>query len=124
MTRLLTFGILFSTAVNAEIVAKPLILGISVLTLRIVLLAKLVILGFLSSIFLILALYAAFLATSFFTALLSLLKSTEAGANLLITDFYILLFKLLKLIGKLFNLSISNLTTSIFKLAEFDFSAT
>ena len=28
LTKLLTFGILFSTAVNAELVAKPLILGI------------------------------------------------------------------------------------------------
>ena len=53
LTRLLTFGILISTAVNAELVAKPLILSISVLTsfvfvLRIVLVAKLVISGIFS----------------------------------------------------------------------------
>ena len=34
LTRLLTFDILFSTAVNAEVVAKSLILGISVLTIH------------------------------------------------------------------------------------------
>ena len=78
---MLTLGILFSTAVNAEVVAKPLIRGISVLTssifvLRIVLVAKLVISGVLSSIFLILALHSVFLTISFFTTLLSLLKST------------------------------------------------
>ena len=32
LTRFLTFGILYSTAVNAEAVAKPIILGILVLT--------------------------------------------------------------------------------------------
>ena len=68
LTRLLTFGILCSTAVNAEVFAKPLILGTSVLTsfvfvLRIVLVAKLVISGILSSISFILALYSVFLTT-------------------------------------------------------------
>ena len=43
---------------------------------RVVLVAKLVISGTLSSIFFILALYTSFLTTSFFTASLSLLKST------------------------------------------------
>ena len=48
---------MFSTAVNGEVVAKPLMLGILVLTsyifvLRIVLVAKLVTSGVLSSIFL------------------------------------------------------------------------
>ena len=87
MTRLLTFGILFSTAVNAEVVAKPLIPGTSALTsfifvLRMVLVAKIVISSILSSISLILSLYSVFLTTSFFTTLLSLLKSTGTGANL------------------------------------------
>ena len=45
--------------------------------------------------------YTAFLTTSFFTASLSLLKSTGMGANL----------------------SISNLLTSVFKLAKFVFNA-
>ena len=50
---MLILGILFSKAVNTEVVAKPLILGSSVLTsfifvLRIALVAKLVISGILS----------------------------------------------------------------------------
>ena len=45
--------------------------------------------------------YAIFLATSFFTTSLSLLKLTGTGTNL----------------------SISNLSTSVFKLAKFDFGA-
>ena len=116
---MLTFGILLSTTVNAKVVAKPLILGISVLTsfifvLKIVLVAKLVISGILSSIFFILALYSVFLTTSFFTTLLSLLKSTGTGASLSISNLPTLLFTLLKLVGKLFNLLRSNLSTSVF----------
>ena len=111
MTRLLKFGILFSTAVNAEVFAKPLILGISVLTpfifvLRIVLVPKLVISSISSSIFFILALYSVFLRTSFLTTLLSLLKSVGTGANFSICNLSTLLFKLLKSFGKLFNLVI------------------
>ena len=78
MTKLLTLGILFSTAVRALVVAKLVILGISPLTsfilaLRVVLVAKLVISGILSSIFFILALYTSFLTTSFFTTSFNLL---------------------------------------------------
>ena len=62
MTKLLTLGILFSTAVRELVVAKLVMLGISSLTsfilaLRVVLVAKLVI-SVLSSIFFIQALYA------------------------------------------------------------------
>ena len=58
LTKILTLGILFSTALREVLVAKLVILGISpvtliALTLRVVLLAKLVISGILSSIFLI-----------------------------------------------------------------------
>ena len=65
LTKLLTLGILFSTAVNAIVVAKIVILSISnltlfILALRVVLVAKLVISGILSSIFLILALDTSF----------------------------------------------------------------
>ena len=65
LTRLLKVGVIFSTAVNEEVVAKPLILVISDLTsfifvLRIVLVAKLVISSILPSIFLILALHLIF----------------------------------------------------------------
>ena len=70
-TKLLTLGILFSTAVRALVAATLVILGISPLTsiilaLRVVLAANLVILGILPSIFFILALYTSFLTTSFF----------------------------------------------------------
>ena len=62
LTKLLTIGILFSTAVRALVVAKLVILGISPLTsfiiaLRVVFVAKLVISVILSSIFFILTLY-------------------------------------------------------------------
>ena len=102
MTKLLTLGILFSTAVNAEVVARLLMLGISALTsfflvLRIVLVTKLVISNISSSILLILELFSVFLTTSFYTTLLSLLKSIGTGANLSISDFN-LLYKLLKLV--------------------------
>ena len=87
MTKLLILGILFSTAVRAVVVANSVISGILfstsfILELRAVVVAKLVIPGILSSILLILALYTSFLATSFFTAFLSLLKSTGTGTNL------------------------------------------
>ena len=106
LTRLLTLGILFPTAVRAVVVvAKLVILGISPLTLftlalretlvakfvilgilpltsfilelREVLVAKLVISGILSSIFLILALYTSFFTTSIFTASLVYLNQQE-----------------------------------------------
>ena len=92
MTKLLTLGILFSTAVRAAVVAKLVILGILFLTsfilalrpvevaklvildispstsfilaLRVELVATLVIAGILSSIFLILVLYTFFLTAS------------------------------------------------------------
>ena len=77
-------------AVRAVVIVKLVISGISPLTslilaLRVVLVAKLVISGILPLIFLILALCTSFLTTSFFTTLLSLLKSTGTGANLSIS---------------------------------------
>ena len=77
----------------------------------------------LSSIFLILALYSAFLTTSVFTRLLSLLKSTGVVSSFPIPNLSTLLFKLLRLVGTLFNLSIFNLSTSAFKLTKSDFAA-
>ena len=59
------------------------------------------------------ALYSNFLTASYFTVLLSLLKSTGTGANLSMSNLATLFFKLLKLVGKFFNLSISNLSTSV-----------
>ena len=96
MTKLLPLGVLFSTAVRALVLAKLVILGISLLTsfilaLRVVLVAKLVISGILSSICFILALYTSFLQT-FFTTSLSLLQSTETGTNLSTYNLSFLLF--------------------------------
>ena len=123
LTKLLTLGISFSTAARAAVVAKLVMLGISFLTLftlllRVVLIAKLVILDILSSIFLMLALY-----TPFFTTSLSLLKSTGTGTHLSTSNLSTLLFKLFKLVGIFFNLSISNLSTLDFKLAKSTFLA-
>ena len=87
MTKSITLGILFSTAVRARVAAKLVILGILPLTsfilaLREASVANLVTSGILSSIFFILALFTSFLMTSFFTTSLSLLKSTGTGTNL------------------------------------------
>ena len=128
MTKLVILGILFFTAVNAEVVAKPVILGISFSTsfnfvLRIVLVVKLLISGILSSIFFLWALYSVFLTTSFWTTLVNLLKLTGTVTNLSVSSLSTLVFKLLKLLGKVFNLSISNLSTSVFRLAKFVFNA-
>ena len=109
LTKLLTLGILFSTVVRAVVVAKLLILSISPLTsfisfilaLREALVAKLVISGILSSIFLILALYTSFFATSFFTTSLGLLKSTGTGTNL--SKPYIYLLYILNCLNHLVN---------------------
>ena len=76
-----------------------------ILALRKALVAKLVISGALSSIFLILALYTSFLITPFFTISLSLLKSTGAGTNLSTSNLSSLLLKWLKLVSTFFNLS-------------------
>ena len=82
MTKLLTLGILFSTAIGAVVVAKLVILGISFLTsfiktLMVVLVANLVRSDNFSSIFLTLVLYTSFLTKSSFTKSLSWLKSAE-----------------------------------------------
>ena len=126
MTKLLTLGILFSTAVRAVVVAKLVILGILLLTsfilalktvvvaklvilgisfltsfifaLRVVSVAKLAIPGVLSAIFFILALDASFL-TTLFTTSLSFLKSTGTGTTLSTSN-----------LSAFFNLSVSNLS--------------
>ena len=69
-TKLLTLDVLFSTEVRAIVVAKLVMLGTSFLTSfilawTVVLVAKFVIPGILSSIFLILSLYTSFLTTFF-----------------------------------------------------------
>ena len=69
-TKLLTLDVLFSTEVRAIVAAKLVMLGTSFLTSfilawTVVLVAKFVIPGILSSIFLILSLYTSFLTTFF-----------------------------------------------------------
>ena len=88
LTKLLTLGISFSTALRAILVAKVVILGISTLTtfilaLRESLVAKLVILRILSAIFFVWALYTTFLTTPYFTRSLNLLKGKLSGLRLL-----------------------------------------
>ena len=104
LTNLLTVSILFSTVVNAVFVAKSLILGIffydSVLSvLYLVFNTKSLVSVLLTSA--TDSSYVVFLTTSFFTALLSLVKSVGTGTYL----------------------SMSNLSTSVFKLAKFVFNA-
>ena len=83
LDKLLTLGILFSTAVRAVLVVANLVildmlfLISFILALTAALEATLVISGILSSMFFILALYASFLTTSFFNSSLSLLKAKE-----------------------------------------------
>ena len=128
MTKLLTLGFFFSTAVRAVVVAKLIILDISPLTsfilaLREALVAKLVTSGTFSSIVLILELYTSLLTTSFYTKLLSLIKSTITRTKLSASNLSTLFVKLLKLVGTLFSLSISNFSTLDFKLAKSTFLA-
>ena len=100
MTKLQALGILFLTTVKAVVVAKLVILGISplisfILALTVVSVAKLVTADILSSMLLILVLYASFLTTSLFTTLLSLLKSTGIVSNFPISNLSALFFKFL-----------------------------
>ena len=124
MIKPLASGILSSATVRAVVIAKLVtILGILsltsfTLTLRTELVAKLIILGILSSISLILASYTSFLTTSFFTTSLSLLKSVGTDAYLSTSNLSTLLCKLFKPLDTLSNLSISNLSTSDFNLSK------
>ena len=54
-------------------------------------------------------LYSVILATSFFTTLLSLLKSTAIVSTFPTPNLSTFLFELLKLFGRFFNLSMSNI---------------
>ena len=122
LTKLLILGILFSNAFNAAFLAKPLVLGIfyfyfsnsciivcffnkysSIMNFFLNSDFSVSYLGFrtnaLASILFTLATnlsHTAFLATSFFTTLLSLLKSTGTGTNFSLQNLYISAFKLAK----------------------------
>ena len=144
MNKLLTLGILFSTAVRAALVPQLVILGILFLTsftlalraavvtkllilgilslfilpLRPALVAKLVISDIFSSIIFIWSLYTSFLTTSF---LLHYLVYLVYLVYLSTSNLSSLLFKLLKPLGTVFNLSISKLSASDFKLSKSTF---
>ena len=118
LAKLLTLRILLSTVVRAAVVAKLVILSISTLNSFILasrewLVAKLVMPGILSSIFLILAYYTSFLTTSFFTTSRCLVKLTGTCIN----------FPKFNLSTLHFKFSISNLSRSDFKLAKSTFFA-
>ena len=103
MIKLLTLVSLFSTALREALVAK------------------LVMLGLLFSIFFILALNTPFLTTSFLLHRLVYLNQQEQVS--IYQHLIYLLFKLFKLVGRFFNFSISDLSTSDFKWAKSGFLA-
>ena len=101
-------SILFLTAERTAAVAEPEILGMPPLTsLSFVLLTSLLV--SIASTFLTGLSHSSFLATSFFTILLNLLKSVVVIFNLPISNSSIILFKLFKALGTRSNSSISNL---------------
>ena len=149
VTRLVTSGILFSTTVNAELLAKPLTSGILFSTaVNAEVVAKLLI----SEILFSAAVKADFLTKSltsgiFLSILLILSSKSDPSFSYLIletkfvvsvpftlatnlscsvfftTSFLTTLLNLARSTGTAFSLSIPSLSTSAFKLAKFDFNA-
>ena len=131
-TKLLTLSISFPTAVNAELVAKPVILGILfsisvILTFKSVFLASSLVSG--------IYLYASLIfftksdlsvsSVVFKTNVVSMLATFATNFSytvFLTTSFFTTLLSFAKSLGTGVNLSISNLSTSVFKLAKFHFS--
>ena len=68
-------------------------------------------------------LYSVSLTTSFFTTLLSLLKSAGVFSNLSKSNLSTSLFKLLKPLGIIWNWLVSNSSTSYYKLTKSNFLA-
>ena len=100
MTKLLILGIVFSSAVNAEVVAKPLILSI------------------LFSISVILAVQSNFQTSPLVSGIF--FSKSDLSYTVFLHFYYI---SLLKSTGAGTNLSISNLSTSAFKLAKSNLAA-
>ena len=123
MTRLLTSGILFSTAVNAVLVAKPEVLGIS-LSISVILALHCLFLS--ASLILFSKIYLSVSHLVFKTNLLvSILFtiSTNLSYTVFLTNsLFTTLLSLLKSTGTVFNLSISILSISAYRLAESDFA--
>ena len=133
-TKLLTSGILFLTAVNAELVAKPVMLGILpsssvTLALKSVFLTKPLISGIFSSTLLISSSksdpsfsYLVF-KTKFAVSILSTFPTNLSYSVFLTTSFFTTLLNLFNSLETGVILSISSLSTSVFKLAKFVFDA-
>ena len=130
MTKSLTFGILFSTAVNAELVANPLMLGtifsISViLTFKSAFLARSLVLGIFFSASLIFFskydLSESYLVstTSPVVSMLSTFLTNLLHSAFLSTSFFTTLLSLAKSSGTGVNFATSSLSISVFKLARF-----
>ena len=110
LTKFLAIGIVFSTAARAVEVAKlvmPKILHLTsfILALRVVLVAKLLISGVLSSVFLNLTLYTSFLTTSFLLHYLVYLNQHEQALiyqHLLSTSFVYFTFQIAEIIWYVF----------------------
>ena len=132
--KLLTSGNLFSTTVNAELVAKPVILGIlfsisAGFAFKSDCLAKsLVSRIFLSASLIFFSLsdlsvsYAVF-ETNPVVSMLFALETNLLYSFFLTTSFFTTLLSLAKSLRVGVNLSISSLSTSVFRLEKFDFSA-
>ena len=134
LTKPLTFGISFSTAVNPELVAKPLMLGILfsisvILALKSAFLTKLLVSGIIYSASLILfsrfhlsVSYVDFITNPvvsiLFTFVTNLLHSV-----FLTTSFFTTLLNLAKSSGTGVHFAMTNLSYSVFKLARFVFDA-
>ena len=133
MTRLLTLGILFSTAVNAELVDKPVILAVLpsasvILALQSVFAARSLVSGiFLSALLSFfsnsdLSLSYAIFKTNPVVSMLFTLATNLSYTVFLTTSFSTTLLSLAKSLGTGVNSSIPSLSASVFKLARFNFS--
>ena len=120
LNKLLTSGILFSTALNAVFVAKLLISGILFCnSVSYSFLTNSVTLGILFS--------NSYLSVSYLVfktkPLASMLFTLETNLHaFLTTSFFTTLLSLLKPVGTGTNLPMSNLSTSVFRLAKFVFN--
>ena len=128
--KLLTSSILFSAAVNAELVVNPVILGILfsisvILTFKSVFLARsLASVIFLSASLIFfskpdLSVSCVAFKTNPVVSILSTFVTNLLYSVFLATSFLTTLLNLAKSAGTVFNLSTSNLCTSVFKLAKF-----
>ena len=125
LTRLLTSGILFSPAVDAEVVAKPLTSGFLFSTAaKADFLTKSLTSGIFLSIFTYHPSFSYLVFITKFVVSISFTLTTNLSYSVfLTTSFLTTLLNLARSVGTGVNLSISSLSTSVFQLAEFDFSA-